>query len=260
MITRVWHGRTQPEDADSYLKFLLGKGTAEYLQCEGNNSVKVWRQKGTHECHFYTVTEWRSAEAVKSFAGEAMEKARYYPEDKGVLLEFEEKVNHYETFTVSDNRIRDYARQLKELFTGANWHSESLDKKLRDVSPSLAFEQPVPGVHSIAEIIWHCIYWRMVFIRFAQGDTDYRNSTVEKLNFLPIAELKQKGWNGLREELQQSQEEILKLLESKTDDFLSEKTHPEGDTFDFILEGIVQHDIYHLGQIGLVKKIISVSR
>jgi len=44
------------------------------------------------------VTEWTNIEAIKRFAGEDYEKAKYYPEDSGILLEFEEKVIHYETY------------------------------------------------------------------------------------------------------------------------------------------------------------------
>jgi hypothetical protein len=55
----------------------------------------------SENCHFYTVTEWENIEAIKAFAGEDYEKAVYYPEDEGVLLEFEEKVQHYESYDIS---------------------------------------------------------------------------------------------------------------------------------------------------------------
>jgi heme-degrading monooxygenase HmoA len=101
MITRTWHGKTSLKDAAYYLQFLLTAGTQEYLQTKGNLSVKVWQQKAKDCCHFWTVTEWTDVEAIKAFAGDDYEKAVYYPEDEGILLEFEEKVNHYESFTVS---------------------------------------------------------------------------------------------------------------------------------------------------------------
>jgi heme-degrading monooxygenase HmoA len=100
MITRTWHGRTNLENAPYYLQFLLHEGTGEYLQTPGNLSVKVWQQKEKDCCHFWTVTEWADIDSIKGFAGEDYEKAKYYPEDEGILLEFEEKVNHYETFPV----------------------------------------------------------------------------------------------------------------------------------------------------------------
>ncbi len=100
MITRIWHGRTSLENADHYLQFLLHEGTKEYLQTKGNLSVKVWERKKKDCCHFWTVTEWTGIEAIKGFAGEDYEKAVYYPEDNGILLEFEEKVSHCETYSV----------------------------------------------------------------------------------------------------------------------------------------------------------------
>jgi hypothetical protein len=101
MITRIWHGRTSPDNADYYLRFLQHEGTREYLQTEGILSVKVLRRKELDCCHFWTVTEWTSFDAIKRFAGENYERAKYYPEDADVLLEFEEKVIHCESWLVS---------------------------------------------------------------------------------------------------------------------------------------------------------------
>jgi heme-degrading monooxygenase HmoA len=101
MITRVWHGRTSLRDADKYLDFLLSQGTGDYRKISGNLSVRVWRKLDRDCCHFLTVTEWESIDAIKEFAGEDYEKAVYYPEDNGVLLEFEEKVSHYESFNLT---------------------------------------------------------------------------------------------------------------------------------------------------------------
>ena len=100
MITRIWHGRTSLENAGYYLQFLLNDGTKEYLQTKGNLSVKVWQRKEEDSCHFWTVTEWTDIEAIKGFAGENHDKAVYYPEDNGILLEFEERVIHCETYFV----------------------------------------------------------------------------------------------------------------------------------------------------------------
>ena len=106
MITRVWHGRTTPENAENYLQFLLNEGTKEYWQTNGILSVKIWQRKEEDCCHFWTVTEWINIEAIKGFAGEDYERAKYYPEDIGILLEFEEKVIHYETYIRPDPAIK----------------------------------------------------------------------------------------------------------------------------------------------------------
>ena len=100
MITRVWHGRTLLEQADAYLQFLLTIGTADYKKVRGNLSVRVWCKRDDDCAHFYTVTEWDSISSIKEFAGEQYEKAVYYPEDQGVLLEFEAHVAHYESYVI----------------------------------------------------------------------------------------------------------------------------------------------------------------
>ena len=98
VITRIWHGRTRTQHSDEYLQFLIDTGVADYKSVDGNLSVEVWRRVEGGVCHFYTVTKWSSYEAIKRFAGEDYEKAKYYPDDSKYLLEFEPNVEHYETF------------------------------------------------------------------------------------------------------------------------------------------------------------------
>ena len=98
MITRIWHGRTRKGDADTYLAYIRQTGLKDYTSIPGNISAKILRRIENDICHFYTVTEWDNIESIKQFAGEDYEKARYYSEDEKYLLEFEENVNHYETY------------------------------------------------------------------------------------------------------------------------------------------------------------------
>lgn len=98
MITRIWHGRTKKEHADVYLNYVRETGMKDYAAVEGNISAKILRRIEGEVCHFYTITEWDDFESIKKFAGHDYEKARYYSGDKKYLLEFEEFVNHYETF------------------------------------------------------------------------------------------------------------------------------------------------------------------
>lgn len=98
IITRIWHGRTRAEHSDEYLQFLVDTGVADYKNVNGNLSVEVWRRLEGDVCHFWTVTKWDSYESISKFAGEELEKAKYYPQDPKYLLEFEPTVRHCETF------------------------------------------------------------------------------------------------------------------------------------------------------------------
>lgn len=98
VITRIWHGRTKVEHADEYLQYVLETGIRDYKSTPGNLSCQVLRRKEGQFCHFWTVTRWDSIENIKKFAGDDFEKARYYPDDRQYLLEFEPNVLHCETY------------------------------------------------------------------------------------------------------------------------------------------------------------------
>jgi heme-degrading monooxygenase HmoA len=103
MLARLWHGITLASKADEYVDYLNKTGIGDYRATEGNLGVQLLRRFEGEQAHFLIITFWESVEAIKKFAGEDYEKARYYPEDQNFLLEFEEKVVHYEVVTSTLN-------------------------------------------------------------------------------------------------------------------------------------------------------------
>ena len=96
MIVRMWHGRVPTSRAEEYGVFTNARAIPDYRSVEGNLGVYVLRRAEGDITHFITLTFWESLEAIKGFAGENVEAAKYYPEDKDFLLEFEPTVLHYE--------------------------------------------------------------------------------------------------------------------------------------------------------------------
>jgi heme-degrading monooxygenase HmoA len=99
MIARLWHGITSAGKADEYLEYLQKTGIQDYRATQGNLSVQLLRRIEGEQAHFLIITLWESVDAIKKFAGEEYELARYYPEDQNFLLAFEEKVVHYEVMS-----------------------------------------------------------------------------------------------------------------------------------------------------------------
>lgn len=99
MITRIWHGKTKKEFADEYLQYLQETGLQDYRSIPGNISAKILRRIEDNICHFWTISEWEDIESIKEFCGENYEQAKYYPDDKKYLIQFEPTVMHCETFT-----------------------------------------------------------------------------------------------------------------------------------------------------------------
>ena len=99
MIARIWHGATRARDADRYLEFLRRRAIPDYQSVGGNRGVYLLRRIDGEQAHFLTLTFWDSRAAIAGFAGKPIERAKYYPEDKDFLREFEPTVTHYEVFT-----------------------------------------------------------------------------------------------------------------------------------------------------------------
>jgi heme-degrading monooxygenase HmoA len=96
MIARSWHGKVPTPKAAAYHQYLLATGLKDYAAVKGNISISLLTREEDGITHFYTFTYWQSIDAIKAFAGEDYQEARYYPEDGDFLLEKERMVTHYE--------------------------------------------------------------------------------------------------------------------------------------------------------------------
>lgn len=99
MITRIWHGWTTPENADTYEK-LLKKEIFPLIaarKVSGYRGIELLRGELNGEVEFVTIMRFDSLEAVKQFAGEDYEKS-YVPERaRKVLSRHDHRSRHYET-------------------------------------------------------------------------------------------------------------------------------------------------------------------
>ena len=96
MIVRMWHGRVPAAKAAEYRTFLNARAIPDYRSVAGNVSVHVLERADGDVTHFITMTLWAGMDAIRGFAGDDVEAAKYYPEDRDFLLEFEPRVVHYE--------------------------------------------------------------------------------------------------------------------------------------------------------------------
>jgi heme-degrading monooxygenase HmoA len=91
----MWHGKVLNEKAPAYREFLNARAIPDYRSVEGNLSVHILERREAKVTHFVTLTFWKDINSIKTFAGQDVEKAKYYEEDKMYLLEFEQNVTHY---------------------------------------------------------------------------------------------------------------------------------------------------------------------
>jgi heme-degrading monooxygenase HmoA len=92
----MWHGRVPTGKALAYREFLNRRAIPDYQSVPGNLSVHILERADGEVTHFITLTFWENMAAIAAFAGDDVEAAKYYPEDRDFLLEFEPRVVHYE--------------------------------------------------------------------------------------------------------------------------------------------------------------------
>lgn len=154
----------------------------------------------------------------------------------------------------SNHRITHYVEQFTEVYNGKPWYGNSIYHMLESITPANAFWQPVDGSHTIAQITSHIIYWRLPLIKRWDGNFEYKPSAKSEDNWKTNEQLKKVGWKTLRKSLDESQIHLLSLLAQQKDAILKKK-YSDKITFQELINGILQHDLYHIGQIAYLKSI-----
>jgi len=96
VISRYWRGLFRAERADDYVRHLREKTFVNLERLDGFVSASILRRDVATGVEFVVLTRWRSLESVKAFAGEDPERAVVPEELSAMILEYDERVRHYE--------------------------------------------------------------------------------------------------------------------------------------------------------------------
>lgn len=99
MIARIWRGEVRASDGDAYARYLSQTGEPDCRALPGNRGVLVLRRDAEERTEFVFVSFWSDMDAIRAFAGDDLERARYYPEDERYLLSLDPHVRHYDVST-----------------------------------------------------------------------------------------------------------------------------------------------------------------
>jgi heme-degrading monooxygenase HmoA len=96
LILRRWAGLIRTTDRDAYAAYIAGTGGADYSSTPGNRGYQMtMRDLGDGTTEVVTLSWWTSLDAIRAFAGEEIERARYYPDDDRYLLSRPDNVEHH---------------------------------------------------------------------------------------------------------------------------------------------------------------------
>ena len=148
--------------------------------------------------------------------------------------------------------------QFRRAFDGEAWHGPAVLPLLSDVTAVQAAAHPVPGTHSIWELVLHIGAWENACKRRLEGDPA---QLTDDADWMAISEFSEAEWERTKQKLIETHEELLSAI-AKVDESRLDRPIIEGASFQsssvyVTLHGVVQHDLYHAGQIALLKKAIS---
>jgi uncharacterized damage-inducible protein DinB len=146
------------------------------------------------------------------------------------------------------------ADQLRRAFEGNAWHGDSLLELLAGVSAKTAAAKPIKDAHSIWELALHIAAWDDAVLRRTGGEAV---SLKDEQNFPPVKDVSEAAWRQAIESAKKTHNELIKAVaafpDARLQDPVAGKTEKYYNFF-YMFSGIVQHELYHAGQIALLKK------
>ncbi len=145
--------------------------------------------------------------------------------------------------------------QFDRAFEGNAWHGPAVRELLSGVSAKQAAAKPPFASHSIWEIVLHMAAWQDVVRRRLTGDTIA--DLPPDLDWPSIPDVSENAWRQAIEKLNQTKQNLRLGISQLPDQRLEEMISGKGYSIYFMLHGVIQHNLYHAGQIAILKKFTS---
>jgi uncharacterized damage-inducible protein DinB len=146
------------------------------------------------------------------------------------------------------------ADQIRRAFEGDAWHGDSVSELLQGVDAKMAAAHPIKNAHSIWELLLHIAAWdRAVVTRM--GGIAVQPAGDD--NFPPVKDTSEAAWGKAIEHVKQTHNQLVNAVAAFPDSRLQEQVPGKTQSyynFFYLFSGIVQHELYHAGQIALLKK------
>lgn len=145
------------------------------------------------------------------------------------------------------------ADQLRRAFSGDPWHGDSLRKLLDGVTAQQASSRPVASAHTIWELVLHVEIWTRAALESMQGVPMPKLYGTEK-DWPAVTDASFAAWTSALDGFFKTSEQLAQAIEGFGDNRLQDTVPGRKYDFYYLFHGIVQHSLYHGGQIALLKK------
>ena len=147
-------------------------------------------------------------------------------------------------------------KSFESTLSGQPWFGRAVYEILEEVDEAKANIKPNGSDHSMIVLLWHMNTWAEFVLASLENKTVDEMKAIEANDWREI-DPKVHTWKKGMEQLKATHSKIIEILNKKEDSFLSEIVPTRKFNFRFMLNGLVQHNIYHLGQVAYVKKMLA---
>jgi len=143
------------------------------------------------------------------------------------------------------------ADQLRRAFYGSAWHGPALIELLGDVDAATAAAKPLGNVHSIWELLLHIAAWDGAGLKRLGGK---KCQLKAKANFPPVSDASESAWRDAIAKAKSTHDALVETVAGLSEKRLRDRVPGKRYDFYHMLHGIAQHELYHSGQIAILKK------
>ena len=165
-----------------------------------------------------------------------------------VLAHLLQSCNFFPNMNTECRRIAD---QLRRAFQGQAWHGPALRELLTNVNAEQANARPVKSAHSIWELVLHIDIWAA--LESLAGVLLPKLYGTEK-DWPSVADSSPGAWQAATDRMFRTATELAQAIEGFADERLTDIVPGRQYDFYYLFHGIVQHSLYHGGQIAMLKR------
>jgi len=153
------------------------------------------------------------------------------------------------------------SNHIKRAVAGPMWHGPSLDELLASVSSDQAAARPIPGAHSIWEIVLHVTAWAEIALARLHGQRTGDPAPDEDWPPVPGSDPKSgsdaaANWHAALDRLRESYRALATDTRRLEPSAFDEKVTGADYSVSNLLHGVIEHATYHGGQIALLKRAL----
>jgi uncharacterized damage-inducible protein DinB len=152
------------------------------------------------------------------------------------------------------NEVQSIISNLERVLNGQPWYGEAIIPMLRKIHPAVVYINP-ENSHAAIEILYHMINWAQFTLNRLQRNEEEELIDSEESDWRTIDPKIHTWKNGLAE-FESLHQQIIAALKTKDDAFLGQIVDFREYNYRFLLNGLIQHNIYHLGQIAFLKNLL----